>query len=81
MKTRCLQNGDAIPKSSLILLGTAPASARSFEFALAVGETCWFGWLPGNGPQVASVVLQAVKSGEGSPFAIAGASPVMCGVL
>jgi hypothetical protein len=71
---RCLLDGDTIPRGSLVLLGSAPASARSFSFVLGVGETMALGWLPGFGPDVDAVVLQAVNAHGGSPFAIAGSS-------
>jgi hypothetical protein len=71
---KCLLDGDAIPKASLVLLGTAPASAGSYSFVLGIGETAAFGWLPGFGPEVDAVVLQAVNTQGGSLFAIAGSS-------
>lgn len=70
----CLVDGDAIPTGSLVLLGTAPASARSFSFVLGIGETSALGWLPGFGPSVDAVLLQAVTTKGGSRFAIAGSS-------
>jgi hypothetical protein len=78
---KCLGDGDTIPMGSLLLLGSAPASARSFSFILGVGETTSFGWLPGGGPDVDAVVLQAVNSHGGSLFAIAGSSFSYGGVL
>ena len=70
----CLVDGDSIPKASLLLLGSAPASDRSFLFVLGEGETAALGWLPGGGPDVDAVVLQAVNTYGGSQFAIAGSS-------
>ena len=71
----CLEDGDTIPTASLLLLGTAPASDRSFSFALASGgEGTQLGRMPGNGPAVQAVVLQAVNSKGGSSFAIAATS-------
>lgn len=72
--TKCLVDGDSIPKASLVLLGSVPASAGSFSFVLGIGETAALGWLPGFGPDVDAVVLQAVNSQGGSPFAIAGSA-------
>jgi len=43
---------------------------------LAEGETAAFGWLPGGGPDVDAVVLQAVNAHGGSQFAIAGSSGI-----
>ncbi|MGA3031211.1 MAG: hypothetical protein ABSE58_10870 [Candidatus Limnocylindrales bacterium] len=43
---------------------------------LAEGETAAFGWLPGGGPDVDAVVLQAVNAHGGSQFAIAGSSNI-----
>jgi hypothetical protein len=73
---KCIYDGDAIPRASLLLLGSAPAAARTFSFALAEGENTTFGWLPGGGPDVYAVVLQAVNAQGGSPFAIAGSSGI-----
>jgi hypothetical protein len=70
----CVVDGDVIPRASLLLLGSAPASARSFSFVLGEGETAAFGWLPGGGPDVDAVVLQAVNVHGGSLFVIAGSS-------
>jgi hypothetical protein len=72
--TTCVLDGDALPRASLVLLGSAPASAHSFSFVLGEGETWALGWLPGRGPQVAAVVLQAVNAAGGSQFAIAASS-------
>ena len=71
---QCLLDGDKIPRSALVLLGSAPASDGTFSFVLGEGETAAFGWLPGDGPDVDAVVLQAVDAHGGSPFAIAGSS-------
>jgi hypothetical protein len=71
---KCLVDGDAIPKAALVLLGNAPASAGSYSFVLGIGETAAFGWLPGFGPDVDAIVLQAVNVRGGSQFAIAGSS-------
>jgi hypothetical protein len=71
---QCVVDGDSIPRASLLLLGTAPASDLSFSFVLAQGETAALGWLPGGGPDVDAVVLQAVNAHGGSQFAIAGSS-------
>ncbi|HEX7544810.1 MAG TPA: hypothetical protein VF361_08400 [Candidatus Limnocylindrales bacterium] len=71
---KCVVDGDTIPKAALLLLGTAPASAGSFSFVLAEGETAALGWLPGGGPNVEAVVLQAVNTHGGSPFAIVASS-------
>lgn len=71
---KCLLDGDTIPRGSLVLLGIAPASDRSFSVVLGIGETAAFGWLPGFGPDVDAVVLQAVNTHGGSAFAIAGSS-------
>jgi hypothetical protein len=71
----CIEDGDAIPTASSLLLGTAPASARSLSFMLALGgEGSAFGRMPGNGPAVNAIVLQAVNSHGGSQFAIAASS-------
>jgi 5'-3' exonuclease len=70
----CLVDGDAIPRGSLVLLGSVPASASSFSFVLGIGETTALGWLPGFGPNVDAVVLQAINAYGGSSFAIAGSS-------
>ena len=72
--TKCVVDGDSIPRASLLLLGSAPASDRSFSFVLGEGETAALGWLPGGGPDVDAVVLQAVNAHGGSQFAIAGSS-------
>jgi hypothetical protein len=71
---KCVVDGDTIPKAALLLLGTAPASAGSFSFVLAEGETAALGWLPGNGPEVDAIVLQAVNNDGGSSFAIVASS-------
>jgi len=78
---QCLVNGDTIPKASLLLLGTAPASARSFAFVLTspYGEGNFsFGSLPGQGPEVDSIVLQAVNRNGGSLFAFVATSSAGC---
>jgi hypothetical protein len=72
--SRCLRDGDTIPTGALVLLGTAPASALSFSFVLGIGETMALGWLPGFGPDVDGVVLQAVNRHGGSQFAIVGSA-------
>lgn len=71
---KCLMDGDTIPKGALVLLGTAPASAGTFSFILGIGETAALGWLPGFGPDVDAVVLQAVNDRGGSAFAIAASA-------
>lgn len=71
----CLVDGDAIPRASLQLLGTAPASAGSWSFVLEVGgEGSTFGRLPGGGPEVQAIVIQAVSEVGGSLFAIVASS-------
>lgn len=70
----CVVDGDVLPGASLVLLGTAPASTGSFSFMLTVGAPGRIGWLPGGGPAVFAVVLQAVDGYGGSAFAIAGSS-------
>ena len=71
----CLVNGDVIPRASLLILGAAPASARSLSFVLAPGgEGSAFGSLPRGGPNVQAIVLQAVNSHGGSPFVIVASS-------
>ena len=77
--TKCVVDGDSIPRASLLLLGSAPASDRSFSFVLGEGETAALGWLPGGGPDVDAVVLQAVNAHGGSQFAIAGSSGICYG--
>lgn len=78
---KCMVNGDMIPKGALLLLGTAPASARSFSFVLAEdggkGDFA-LGSLPGYGPDVQTIVLQAVNSQGGSLVAIVATSPAGC---
>jgi len=69
----CVDAGDTIPKADLLILGTALASAGaySFELEFPIGEGFFgFGLLPGNGPIVQAILLQAVGPGGGSPFAI-----------
>ena len=71
----CLANDDAIPRASLLILGTAPASARSLSFVLDPGgEGSAFGLLPQGGPNVQAIVLQAVNDHGGSPFVIVASS-------
>jgi hypothetical protein len=70
----CVVDGDVLPRASLLLLGTSPASAGSLSFTLTVGAPGRIGWLPGGGPVVSAVVLQAVNRYGGSAFAIAGSS-------
>jgi hypothetical protein len=67
----CLSSGDTIPSKSLVLLTTAPASAGSTTMDLAIGETIGVGWLPGFGPTVYAVIVQAVNAHGGSLFAFA----------
>ena len=76
---QCVVDGDSIPRASLLLLGTAPASDLSFSFVLAEGETAALGWLPGGGPDVDAIVLQAVNAHGGSQFAIAASSGICYG--
>ncbi len=76
---KCVVDGDSIPRASLLLLGSAPASDRSCSFVLGEGETAALGWLPGGGPDVDAVVLQAVNAHGGSPFAIAASSGICYG--
>lgn len=71
---KCLVNGDTSPPSSLLLLGTAPASTRSLSFELGEGETAALGFLPGWGPEVDAVVVQAVNAAGGSLFAFGAVS-------
>jgi hypothetical protein len=69
----CVDAGDTIPKADLLILGTAPASAGSYSFVLEepIGEGLFgFGLLPGDGPIVQAILLQAVGPGGGSAFAI-----------
>lgn len=68
---KCLSSGDVIPSASLVLLSTAPASAGSTTVDLANGETTGIGWLPGAGPTVYAVIVQAVNADGGSLFAFA----------
>jgi hypothetical protein len=78
----CIVSGDAIPRASLLILGTAPASARSLSFVLAPGgEGSAFGTLPRGGPNVQAIVLQAVNSHGGSPFVIVASSGSCYGCL
>jgi hypothetical protein len=73
--TNCLEDGDTIPRASLVLLGSAPASARSLSFTLDVGgEGSTFGRLPGGGPEVQAIVIQAVNAMGGSLFVIVASS-------
>ena len=76
---KCVVDGDSIPRASLVLLGSAPASDRTFSFVLGEGETAALGWLPGGGPDVDAVVLQAVNAHGGSQFAIAASSGICYG--
>jgi len=71
---KCLVDGDTIPKGALVLLGSPPALAGSFSFILGIGETAALGWLPGFGPDVDAIVLQAVNDRGGSAFAIAASA-------
>jgi hypothetical protein len=74
-------NGDMVPKAAMLLLGTAPASARSFSFVLAEdgGEGDFsIGSLPGYGPDVETIVLQAVNGQGGSLLAIVASSAAGC---
>ncbi len=78
---QCLVNGDTIPAASLLIMGTAPASARSFAFVLTspYGEGNFsLGALPGGGPEVDSIVLQAVDRDGGSLFAFVATSSAGC---
>lgn len=68
---KCLRSGDFIPPSSLVLLASAPASDGSTTLDLAIGETSAVGWLPGAGPIVYAVIVQAVNDKGGSIFAFA----------
>lgn len=79
--TRCLIDGDVIPPASLLLLGSAPAASGSLSFKLAEGETGSFGWLPGGGPEVDAIVIQAVDAHGGSLFAIVASSTMPSGTL
>lgn len=71
---QCLVDGDTIPRASLLLVGSAPASERSLSFMVIGGEGLALGNLPDGGPSVEAVVLQAVNAKGGSAFAIAGTS-------
>ena len=72
---KCIVSGDTIPRASLLILGTAPASARTLSFVLAPGgEGSAFGSLPGGGPNVQAILLQAVNTHGGSPFVIVASS-------
>ncbi len=71
---KCLVSGDSIPPASLVLLGTAPAAAGTLPFKLGEGETAALGWLPGHGPAVDAVVVQAVNAHGGSLFFFAAVS-------
>ena len=68
---KCLKSGDFIPPASLVLLAEAPATDASTTFDLAIGETSGVGWLPGAGPTVYAVIIQAVNDKGGSVFAFA----------
>lgn len=68
---KCLKSGDFIPPASLVLLAEAPATDASTTFDLAIGETSGVGWLPGAGPTVYAVIMQAVNDKGGSIFAFA----------
>ena len=73
----CVVNGDTIPKADLVLLGAAPASAGSFRFPLAaaIGEGASpFGSLPGWGPEVQAIAIQAVNGKGGSALATVASS-------
>jgi hypothetical protein len=71
----CIAEGDTIPSESLLILGTAPASAGSLSFVLVPGgEGSEFGSLPEGGPNVQAILLQAVNTHGGSPFAIVASS-------
>lgn len=71
----CIAEGDTIPSASLLILGTAPASTGSLSFVLVPGgEGSEFGSLPEGGPNVQAIVLQAVNTHGGSPFAIVASS-------
>lgn len=71
---QCVTDGDTLPGSSLLYMGNAPASTRSFSFQVLEGEGSALGKLPGGGPIVEAVVIQAVNPKGGSPFAIAASS-------
>jgi hypothetical protein len=71
---QCVVDGDTIPRASLLLVGSAPASERSLSFMVIGGEGLGLGKLPDGGPFVEAVVLQAVNAKGGSAFAIAGTS-------
>ncbi len=73
-EVKCLINGDVIPSRALVLLGEAPAATGALTFQLATGETSALGWLPGGGPSVYAVVVQAVNADGGSLFAFAAVS-------
>jgi hypothetical protein len=70
----CVLDGDVLPTASLVLIGTAPASAGSLSFDLVAGAPGQIGWLPGGGPAIFAIVLQAVDGHGGSAFAIADSS-------
>jgi hypothetical protein len=66
---KSLSSGDFVPPASLLLLASAPASAGSATLDLVTGETTALGWLPGGGPTVYAVIVQAVNADGGSLFA------------
>jgi hypothetical protein len=73
-EVKCLSNGDTIPSKSLTLLAAAPGADGSVTFQLATGEGTALGWLPGGGPQVYAIVVQAVNASGGSSFVFAAVS-------
>ncbi len=73
-EVKCLLDGDVIPTKALVVLGEAPAATGALTFQLATGETSALGWLPGGGPSVFAVVVQAVNADGGSLFAFAAVS-------
>ena len=73
-QTNCLVSGDTIPASSLVLMGTAPAADGMLDVEIGGGETAGLGFLPGGGPEIDAVVIQAVNTSGGSIFAYAGVS-------
>ncbi len=73
-EVKCLLDGDVIPTKALVLLAEVPAETGTLTFQLATGQTSAIGWLPGNGPSVYAVVVQAVNADGGSLFAFAAVS-------
>jgi hypothetical protein len=77
---KCLVSGDTIPLEALVLLGSAPAEDGSLTFQLA-GTMCGLGQLPGQGPSVDAIVVQAINDAGGSLFAYGAVSSTCVGAL